>query len=241
MSGKPEGLPYASNVFVVCVSSWGKPEGLPSCVFDTCSDQLVPFAPRLIPSTTMAGFLLAFVRVIIGLVSLTAGTLKLIQRSDATAGFSKLLGISPAASRLLTFALAIVEVTVGASLLSGIFLSVVLPVAAVMFGGFGVMVLVLLQRGRAGRSCGCFGNKGRIGGALAAQDFGLMLLALGLWLNGLGDPVSYWVLWARPGLLSTFVIAIGSLLFLAPSARRLWSSWQARGIRLEHATEPAQR
>lgn len=176
----------------------------------------------------MSGILLALVRAAVGLISLTAGVLKLVQRSDSAAGFRKLLGISHPASRLLILGLAAIEVSVGSLLISGLLLSVVLPVAAVMFGAFGVVVLLLLAKGEAGRSCGCMGRKGRIGATLAAQDFGLMLLSLGLWIG-------------RDHAAFSFVIAAGTLLFLAPAARRL-SSWrQPRGVRLQHATGPAQR
>jgi uncharacterized membrane protein YphA (DoxX/SURF4 family) len=175
----------------------------------------------------MSGVLLALVRAVVGLVSLTAGVLKLAQRSDSAAGFRKLLGISHPASRLLTFGLAAIEVSVGSLLISGLLLSIVLPLAAIMFGAFGIVVVLLLKKGEAGRSCGCMGRKGRIGATLAAQDFGLMLLSLGLWLG-------------RDHVAFIFVIVAGTLLFLAPAAGRL-SSWRhSRGVRLQHATGSAQ-
>ena len=176
----------------------------------------------------MIAIALGLVRILVGLVALVAGALKLAQRSDSAAGFQKLLGISPAVSRLFTFTLAIVEVGVGGLLIAGVWMPVVAPLAAAMFGVFGLVVVFLLTKGESGRSCGCMGRKGRIGATLAAQDFGLMLLSVGLWLGPAHAAFS-------------FVLAVGALLFLAPAANRL-SGWRrARGIRLEPATGPAQR
>ena len=171
----------------------------------------------------MSGVLLAVLRAVVGLISLTAGVLKLARRSDSAAGFRKLLGISVRTSKLLALSLAVIEVSIGSLLISGLLLSVVLPAAAMMFGVFGIVVVLLLTKGEAGRSCGCLGGKGRIGTALAAQDFGLMLFSLGLWIG-------------RNHVAFAFVIVVGTLLFLAPAAGRLWSWRHTRGVRMQHAT-----
>jgi hypothetical protein len=159
-----------------------------------------------------------FSRLIVGSIAGLAGVLKLINRSESAAGLARLLELPPAIARAGALAISVLEVALAGALLSGTALPIALPVATGLFAIFGVSVLLLIRKGQGGKSCGCMGRGGRISGVLAAQDFGLSLLAAAAWL-GVAHPVFL------------FVFVAGVALFLTPLAHYLTARTRGTGLR----------
>ena len=168
-------------------------------------------------------------RMIVGLVAGAAGALKLVHGTGSAPALSKLLNVPAGVGRAASYGLALTEITLGVLMLSGAWLDVVLPIATLMFAAFGAYVVVQLRQGKAGQSCGCLGKRGRLSAVLAAQDFGLALLAAAAW------PAT-----ANAGLFWGLVLA-GAGLFLAPVSTHIYTAWRQRLTAAAPVTGFAQR
>jgi hypothetical protein len=157
-------------------------------------------------------------RLIVGFVAGVAGLLKLMRRAESAAGFARLLALPAVVARAGALAISVIEVVLAGALLSGKGLPIALPVATGLFAAFGASVLLLIRQGQGGKSCGCMGRGGRISGVLAAQDFGLSLLAGAAWVDVF-----------HPAFL--FLFLAGVALFLTPLAHHLTARLRGAHLR----------
>ncbi len=121
-------------------------------------------------------------RIVLGAVFLAAGTAKLIDREEFEKNLPNLTGrllsrMFPAG--VTSFAIPVMEVAVGCTLILGFAQRAAAMMAAVLLLAFSAVLVGALLRG-VSASCGCFGQvgRGKVTGATVARNMILFVLAV---------------------------------------------------------------